>query len=337
MAKAGSEKSFPFDAEEVGGEWDRTYLADEFAEYFRAFITDGIFTRESDNLQVFANGDMTATLRPGRLIGQGYRYTNEKDIAIEFDPADGIMDRIDRVCITWMKEERDFYHTIQKGAPSYDPVPPECRRTAEYRDYVLADVRIRAGAISIAQSDITDQRLNEALCGVATPFAPVDTETFFNQFTAWYSEITTAGNAEVAAMIEGYRAWLQQLTESGKAETQALLEEMRDLLDGSAAGKLQNQIDDLVKREFLRAYALANETTVTTTDPDTGKTIKVVKTSGEATATTLIADDEAAGRKTVTSTVVPAEGSYQYVQTTVIENTATGKEITKAYTQELKA
>ena len=45
MAEA-SEKSFPFDAEQVSGEYDRVYVADDFAMYFRAFITSGIFLIE---------------------------------------------------------------------------------------------------------------------------------------------------------------------------------------------------------------------------------------------------------------------------------------------------
>lgn len=126
-----TEKSFPFDSEEIDGEYDREYIADDFARYFRAFITSGVFMKESTNLQVMGNGDMTVTLKPGNLIIDGYRYENEDDIIIELEPADGVLNRIDRISGTWSKEDRDIHYTLQKGGPSYNPEPPECRRDAD--------------------------------------------------------------------------------------------------------------------------------------------------------------------------------------------------------------
>lgn len=62
------EKSFPFDSEIVNGEYDRTYLADDFAQYFRELIYSGVFMKESTNLQVLANGDMTLTMKAGERL-----------------------------------------------------------------------------------------------------------------------------------------------------------------------------------------------------------------------------------------------------------------------------
>lgn len=186
-----SEKSFPFDSELVNGEEDRLYFADDFAEYFRAFISSGTFMKEPTNLQVIANDDMTVTLKPGRMIIDGYRYTNTDDIIIRLDPADGVLSRIDRISATWDLKEKDIHYTIQKGIFSYDPVAPECRRNAEYKDYVVADVLIVAGAISISQSDITDQRLNQDICGLAFPFADIDTSTLNAQLQNFYTQVVS--------------------------------------------------------------------------------------------------------------------------------------------------
>ena len=59
------EKSFPFDSEEISGEFDREYVADDFARYFRAFISSGTFMRSPTNLQVFAN---TTTIQNLEMI-----------------------------------------------------------------------------------------------------------------------------------------------------------------------------------------------------------------------------------------------------------------------------
>lgn len=189
-----SEYSFPFDSEEVDGKPDREYLADVFAEYFRAFISSGTFMKESTNLQVVANGDMTVTLKPGRMMIEGYRYSNVADILMRLDPADGVMNRIDRVSVTWSAGDRDIHYTLQKGIPAYRPVPPECRRNAEYKDYVVADVYVAAGAISIRQTNITDQRLNSTVCGLAYPFHDLDTSALYDQLNDFYLEFVDKSN-----------------------------------------------------------------------------------------------------------------------------------------------
>lgn len=224
------EKSFPFDAQNVEGEYDRTYVADDFARYFRAFISSGLFMDESTSLQVLANDDMTVTLRPGRMNIDGYRYDAVDDIIIQISPADGLLDRIDRIAVTWSRAERDIHYTIQEGDFSYEPVAPACRRSAEYKDYVVADVYVAANSISIKQSAITDQRLNSEVCGLAAPFMPFDSKLIFNQLQAFYRE-TVAENTR----------WTSE--EKGKFES--LLELIKGLLDEEAASHLQMQIDEL--------------------------------------------------------------------------------------------
>ena len=71
-----TEKSFPCDAEVTETGYDKEYVAEDFARYFQAFISSGIFMKEDTNLQVIANGDMTVTLKAGKMIIDGYRYDN---------------------------------------------------------------------------------------------------------------------------------------------------------------------------------------------------------------------------------------------------------------------
>lgn len=198
-----TEKSFPFDAEETATGYDREYMADDYARYFRAFISSGIFMKESTNLQVIANGDMTVTLSAGKMIIDGYRYENTGEIIIAIDPADGVLGRIDRISVTWSKEDRDIHYTLQKGTPSYEPVAPELRRTEEYKDYVVADILVAAGVISIKQQDITDQRLNTQVCGLAVPFSEVDTTTIFNQYQEALTEFLQFADSCIDETVAG--------------------------------------------------------------------------------------------------------------------------------------
>lgn len=227
-----SEKSFPFDADEVGGNYDREYLAEDFARYFRAFISSGVFMKIATNLQVIANGDMSVTLKPGSVMIEGYRYDNLDDIVIILSPADGIMDRIDRISLTWSMEDRDIHCTVQEGVFSYEPTAPECRRNAEYKDYVVADIRIHAGVISILQENITDQRLNSEVCGMAFPFGDLDTSTINAKLQAYFDRVMQETDQWQESEKIAFTEWYNQTTEHME-EFIALLEqnstEMHDI------------------------------------------------------------------------------------------------------------
>lgn len=227
-----SEKSFPFDSDEVSGIYDREYFAEDWTRYFAAFISSGTFLKEPTNLQIIANGDMSVTLKPGSMMIDGTRYDNVADIIIQLDPADGVLSRIDRIAVTWSKADRDAHYTLQKGIQSYNPMPPACRRDAEYKDYVVADVRIDAGIISINQSAITDQRLNSEVCGLAIPFADFNTSSLALQLQAFYEET-------IAAQME----WEQDIHE----QIYQWFKDMQDQLSSDAAFNLQKQIGLLEK------------------------------------------------------------------------------------------
>ncbi|MCM1213321.1 MAG: hypothetical protein NC331_11290 [Lachnospiraceae bacterium] len=217
------EKSFPFDSDEVDGEYDRGYLADDFARYFRAFISSGTFLKERTNLQVLANDDMTVTLRPGKMMIDGYRYEALEDIIIPISPADGLLDRIDRIAITWSLGDRDIHYTIREGDPGYRPTAPECRRSAEYKDYVVADIYVAANRISITQSAITDQRLNSDVCGLAFPFMDIDTRLIFDQLQAFYQETVEANAIWTDQERNRFYGWLDQIQTSGNSQMEAII------------------------------------------------------------------------------------------------------------------
>lgn len=224
------EKSFPFDAHMVDGRYDRTYLADDFARYFRELVYSGVFMKESTNLQVLANGDMTLTMKVGGAIIDGYRYQSTKDITITVPVADAVLSRIDRVSITWDKDDREIHYEYREGTPAVNPVAPEIRRDAEHKDYIVAEITVAAGVISINQTNITDTRLNNAVCGMATPFAEFDSTTLYVKLEDFYK-----------SFVENTVNWQNQ----EKAEFTEWFATLKDVLSGNVAGNLQMQIDDI--------------------------------------------------------------------------------------------
>lgn len=207
MSMEATEYAFPFDAEECEEGYDREYIADDFARYFRAFITSGIIAdggNIAESLQVVANEDMSTTLKKGNLIIEGYRYELMEDMIFHHTAADGVLDRIDRISVTLDVAKREIHAIVREGEYSYSPISPQCRRTSEHLDYVVADVRVVAGNIKITQANITDTRLSTDLCGIAFPFWKLDTQAFFVQLNSFYNEFV-AKSDQSYAQFQGWQ------------------------------------------------------------------------------------------------------------------------------------
>jgi hypothetical protein len=182
---------------------DRRYKAEDWAAYFSSFIGNGFFPVPSSGLQVTAGGGMSITLRAGRAWINGYFYTNDVDATFPLETADGVLRRIDRVVIRWDLTARNITANIKRSQPSSNPTPPPLQRDADVWEICLADVMIRNGATAISQTDITDQRLNPALCGVvAAVVNQIDTTAFNAQLQAWFEEYRGLSKTEYAALAE---------------------------------------------------------------------------------------------------------------------------------------
>ncbi len=103
------ERSSFFNAELKGEEYDRVYLAEDFARYFASFIGNGVFPNPTTNLQVIAaDNNMTVKLKSGKGWINGYFYENTDDLVLNVDVADGVLNRIDRVVL-----RLDFNMTVK--------------------------------------------------------------------------------------------------------------------------------------------------------------------------------------------------------------------------------
>lgn len=214
---------------------DRRYLANNFAEYFASFIANGIFPNPSNTLQVYEKTNMTVTVKPGKGWINGYFAINEYDYDLTLDNADGILNRIDRIVLRLDFNARTISIAVKKGTFASTPVAPILQRDADVHELALADVYVTKGTTSIKQSNITDQRLNNALCGVVHgTVSQVDTTTIFNQYSAWFAE--TAG--KTATEISQW-----QLTV--KAEFDQWFASIQNILDGDVAANLATRITTL--------------------------------------------------------------------------------------------
>ena len=172
-----------FNAQLVGEEYDRVYLAEQFAAYFASFIGNGVFGSSMQQLEVTANNDMTTNVLSGQAWINGWWYRNTDVYTLSHSVADGILSRIDIVVLRWDHLARDMYLAVIEGTPSANPIKPPIVRNADYYDLQLCYVSIPAGSIRITQAQITDTRLDNSVCGLVTGVVDqIDTTTLFNQF-----------------------------------------------------------------------------------------------------------------------------------------------------------
>lgn len=214
---------------------DRRYKSNHFAEYFASFIANGIFPNPSNTLQVYEKTNMTVTVKPGKGWINGYFAINEYDYDLTLDNADGILNRIDRIVLRLDFNARSIDLAVKKGAFASAPVAPILQRDADAHELALADIYVTKGTTFIRQSNIADQRLDKALCGVVHgTVSQVDTTTIFNQYSAWFAETTGKTESEI-------NQW--QLT--AKAEFDQWFASIQNILDGDVAANLAARITTL--------------------------------------------------------------------------------------------
>lgn len=206
--------------------YDRTYAAEDFAEYFSRFISNGVFPNPSTGLQVVAanNPNMTVVLNIGYAYINGYTYENTEKLTFSIDVADGVLSRRDAIFIRYDLANRCIKAYKAKGTASPTPVAPTPLRTGDYWDLCVAIIHVDNGVTKIEQSLIEDTRLDTNLCGIVHGLVTqVDTTTLYNQIQTDLNNFQTISEAR-------FNAWFADINSK---------------LGTAPATNLQNQINTL--------------------------------------------------------------------------------------------
>lgn len=262
-----------FDANLVGEEYDRVYLAAQFAAYFASFIGNGVYAEHSNQLQVVAmpTPQMQVGVEKGQGWINGYWYENADTMYLPIEVADGVLNRIDSIVLRLGFAERNMWLMVKKGTPAVNPIAPEVTRTADYYDLQLATVSIPASSIRITQAQIQDTRMNQDVCGWVTGVVKqLDTTTLFNQFETYFQEFKENNQADYEEWTETqkqawlswvsgqetdftdwtdeqkeeYETWYATHIDQWQSDFDTWFENIKDQLGEDAAGNLQNQIDE---------------------------------------------------------------------------------------------
>lgn len=147
---------FDFDAADVAA-----YLAGR---------ASGVFSGAED-FPVTAAGGLTVTVGAGRgwvhpSRFTGYSITKRESDTLTMPLADPSLPRIDRIIMRYDAGARAASLQVLQGTASSTPTAPAISRTELIYDLCLAEITRPAGSTSISTGQITDTRLDEALCGI---------------------------------------------------------------------------------------------------------------------------------------------------------------------------
>lgn len=135
----------------------REYQAAEFAEYFGAFIPDGVFIENDAVTLGLTNGSgLTVNLGTGYANIRGHFYKNDAVKSFILDAADSILHRIDRVVIKLDTTNRTMAAVLKKGTLGSSPTPPTLIDNVNVKEIPIAQIRVNANATS---GVITDDRV----------------------------------------------------------------------------------------------------------------------------------------------------------------------------------
>lgn len=191
-------KSGFYNAFEVDGVYDRTYSADEYTDFYAAFLTDGVRRSNNDDLKCTAAG-LIITVAAGYAICGSKWVHNESAYELPaVVPPVGSYSRIDRVFLHVDTTEgtRAASFVYREGTPAANPTPPAKSSDTGVFELCLANVTVAPNALSVT---IQDTRAVPSLCGWVK--TPIDQTMEYNYICNGATD-----NEDLAAFLESKRA-----------------------------------------------------------------------------------------------------------------------------------
>lgn len=197
---------YPFDSKQTGSTpaglpiYDRAVNSEVLRNLYKAFYTNGVIPIPSMGFAVTPGTGMNLKVSPGKMFIDGVLAyeTSERTIALE--ASDPSLDIIARVVVRKNDnvEARNVDLYVIYGDASLSPQAPAVTRQGSIYEMALCDVFISRGVTEIKADRITDQRMNEELCGIcAGTLKEVDTTTIFNQFQGALDEYLELVNSAI--------------------------------------------------------------------------------------------------------------------------------------------
>lgn len=261
-------------------EGDRKYDAIQVSEMFDGVIEDGVFMHVGEGLQVFpTNQANTVAVGTGRCWFNHVWVKNwPSRLLITLPEPDQIYTRYDAIVVE-INNDKSFRRgriIYVKGtvSTSGNPVLPTLQKDGGdtgISQYMLAYVTRWANTTTISSSDI-HSRVGFSDCPwVVAPAGVVDLDRYWSdweeQYGDWFEDFTTDSDTTFNAFMqqkdESYNQFEINVTNEWQtvksvleAQTAIAVNTSQEAIDGTLAGQLQKQIDDLEFTNNMTPFAL---------------------------------------------------------------------------------
>jgi hypothetical protein len=206
-----------------------TYIGAEDVMKWLHGRTSGVFASGGNaKVSALANSTMAVTVSDGNgwmsnAKADGIVWWNDNEavngskLQLAIDPADGALNRIDRIIVEWKTTNYVDYPEIKvlKGNPASVASAPALTNNNNVRQISLARINVAAGTTAITASMITDERMDASVCGLVTDSISIDTSAMQSQFDALLKAIQN----ELADLEAGSGVELKKLQFSNKSVT----------------------------------------------------------------------------------------------------------------------
>lgn len=235
-------ESFPFDSspdveydEDGYPIYDRAVGAEAMRRTFEKYFSDGVFPNPAEEMEVSAGeSGLTVKVSPGTCIIKGSMGTLLDEVVLTLDTAVqgntvyGVMAAFDN-----NEDRRSVYLRVAKGTPGTNTPPEPDRTTPNIYEYRIADVTLNSGATSVSAANVKNNK-GTSIWPYAAPFVELDLEAIVHDAQAEAGEVLEGLKQSTSESLENVQQFI--------ADNMALIE---SALDGTTAGHLQSQIDEL--------------------------------------------------------------------------------------------
>lgn len=193
---------------------------------YLAGLTSGVFSSAED-FPVTAAGGLKVTVGAGRgwvhpSRFTGYSITKREADTLTMPLADPSLPRIDRIVMRYDAGARAASLQVLQGTASSTPTAPAISRTELIYDLCLAEITRPAGSTSITTGQITDTRLDEALCGIVRDgVTGIPTDELLAAAKERIGELEEKATSSAAAAKDSAEAAKSNETKSAASEKNA--------------------------------------------------------------------------------------------------------------------
>lgn len=284
---------FDFDAADVAA-----YLAG---------LTSGVFSSAED-FPVTAAGGLKVTVGAGRgwvhpSRFTGYSITKREADTLTLPLADPSLPRIDRIVMRYDAGARAADLQVLQGTASSTPTAPAISRTELIHDLCLAEITRPAGSTSITTGQITDTRLDEALCGIVRDgVTGIPTDELLAAARARINALEEKASTSAAAAKDSAEAAKSSETKSSTSEQNAKASETaaKQALKDTET-EHTTALQDIARARSTALTDVANSTKTATTAAKTATQQATAAAGSASTAATKAGEAEKSKTAAATS------------------------------------